>query len=94
MASKKGKHEETRQVIQRSNRPITPLLNMLMVQPQEFARRIRENLAAGRSPRRLLKCVDDVELALRHRGIKMPAYFAAIRRAAARAADGDLRKRS
>ena len=85
-----SKHEETRHAIQRSNRPIAPMLGMLMVQPQEFARRIRESLAAGKNPRRLLKCVDDAEIALRHRGIKMVAYFSALRREGKRAMESDV----
>lgn len=74
------KSEQTREVIQRANRKVAPLLSVLMVRPAEFADRIRSNLRLGRNPRRLLKCIDDLEEALRHRGIEMRAYFEALRR--------------
>jgi hypothetical protein len=56
-----------------------------MVRPEEFAERIRRSLKRGSNPRRLLKCVDDLEAALGTRGVNMTAYFASLRREAARA---------
>ena len=76
-------------MIARVNRPIAPLLGQLLVKPEEFAARIRENIAAGRNPRRLLRCIDDLEAALKHRGIEMRAYFAALRRELFRAGCGE-----
>ncbi|MFN2570351.1 MAG: hypothetical protein ABR537_01880 [Gemmatimonadales bacterium] len=82
------KVEAARELVQRATRPIAPLLGILLVQPQEFAERIRENIRLRRNPRRLLKCIEDLEAALRHRGIEMRAYFAALRRELARYAGG------
>ena len=83
------KAEEARRLVQRANRPVAPLLGVLLVQPQEFADRIRENIRLRRNPRRLLKCIDDLEAALRHRGIEMRAYFAALRREVTRYVNGE-----
>ena len=80
MPEQTPKAEEARHLVQRVNRPIAPLLSILLVQPQEFAARIRNNMRLGRNPRRLLACIDDMEQALAHRGIEMRAYFAALRR--------------
>ena len=74
--------------MQRANRSLAPLLSVVLVQPQEFADRIRENIRLRRNPRRLLRCIDDLEAALLHRGIEMRAYFAALRRELIRATDG------
>lgn len=88
MPEETPKTEEARRLVQRATRPIAPLLAVLLVQPQEFADRIRQNMRLRRNPRRLLKCIDDLEAALRHRGIEMRAYFAALRRELARYANG------
>ena len=80
MAHEIPKADETRRHVQRANRHIAPLLGVLLVQPQEFAERIRNNIRLGRNPRRLLDCIDDLEEALGHRGIEMHVYFAALRR--------------
>jgi hypothetical protein len=82
------KVEAGRRLVQRVNRSIAPLLSLLLVQPQEFADRIRENIRLRRNPRRLLRCIDDLEAALRHRGIEMRAYFAALRREVSRNSEG------
>jgi hypothetical protein len=74
------KSDQTHAVIARANRKVAPLLGILMVRPHEFAERMRHNAALGRNPRRLLKCIDDVEEALRNRGIEMRSYFEALRR--------------
>jgi hypothetical protein len=74
------KSDQAREVIVRANRKVAPLLGILMVRPHEFGERIRKNAELGRNPRRLLKCIDDVEEALRHRGIEMHSYFEALRR--------------
>ena len=81
---RRRRHVETREAVQRSNRPLPGLLGILLVHPEEFAHRIRKSLHLGRNPRRLLKCVDDLELALSHRGVRMKPYFAALRREAER----------
>ena len=80
MERRRKKRTATRDVIRRANRSVGPLLAVLMVAPEEFAGRIRRSVRAGRNPRRLLKCVDDVEQALSSRGIHMRSYFAALRR--------------
>jgi hypothetical protein len=69
-------------------------LSVLLVQPQEFADRIRENIRLRRNPRRLLRCIDDLEAALRHRGIEMRAYFAALRREVSRHSEGHTNGRN
>ena len=88
MPEETPKTEEARRLVQRATRPIAPLLGVVLVQPQEFADRIRENIRLRRNPRRLLKCIDDLEEALLHRGIDMRAYFAALRRELARYSNG------
>jgi len=80
MPDETPKADEARRLVQRVNRPIAPLLSVLLVQPQEFAERIRNSMRLGRNPRRLLDCIDDLEKALSHRGVEMHAYFAALRR--------------
>ena len=82
------KAEAARRLVERATRPIAPLLSVLLVQPQEFADRIRENIRLRRNPRRLLRCIDDLEEALRHRGVEMRAYFAALRRELSRYSNG------
>jgi hypothetical protein len=82
---RRQEHRAIRREVQRSNRPIKSLLEQLMVRPDEIAKRIRDSLKAGRNPRRMLKCMDDLETALAHRGIRMPTYFASLRREAGRA---------
>jgi len=82
------KAQETRRLVERANRGMAPLLRVLLVQPQEFADRIRENIRLRRNPRRLRRCIDDLEAALLHRGIEMRPYFAALRRELARHSDG------
>jgi len=88
MPEQTPKVEAARRLVQRANRPIASLLSVLLVQPQEFADRIRENIRLRRNPRRLLRCVDDLEAALLHRGIEMRPYFAALRREVTRSSDG------
>ena len=88
MPDETPKAEEARRLVQRATRPIAPLLGVLLVQPQEFADRIRENMRLRRNPRRLLRCIDDLEAALRHRGVEMRAYFAALRRELERYTNG------
>jgi hypothetical protein len=88
MSEEIPKVEEARRLVQRANRQIAPLLSVLLVRPQEFADRIRENIRLRRNPRRLLKCIDDLEAALAHRGIEMRAYFAALRREVTRNSNG------
>ena len=90
MPEETPKTEEARRLVQRATRPIAPLLGVVLVQPQEFADRIRENIRLRRNPRRLLQCIDDLEAALLHRGIEMRAYFAALRRELARYANGHI----
>lgn len=82
------KTEVARRLVQRADHSLAPLLSVLLVQPQEFADRIRENIRLRKNPRRLLRCIDDLEAALLHRGIDMRAYFAALRRELARAIAG------
>lgn len=89
MPEETPKVEEARRLVKRANRPIAPLLSVLLVQPQEFADRIRENIRLRRNPRRLLRCIDDLEAALLHRGIEMRAYFAALRRELTRYGNGN-----
>ena len=61
------------------------LLQQMMVRPDEIAVRIRRALKEGRNPSRLLRCIDQLEIALGHRGIRMPRYFSSLRQEAARA---------
>jgi hypothetical protein len=85
MVPRRKQHVETHEAIQRSNRSLPRLLNMLLVRPEEFAERIRTSLKRGGNPRRLIKCVDDLEATLTARGIRMGPYFTSLRREAARA---------
>jgi hypothetical protein len=88
MRSESSKAEAARRLVQRADRSLAPLLTVLLVQPQEFADRIRQNIRLRKNPRRLLRCIEDLEEALLHRGIEMRAYFAALRRELGRATDG------
>jgi hypothetical protein len=88
MAEEIPNAEAARELVQRANRPIAPLLSVLLVEPQELAARIRRSIRLRRNPRRLLQCINDLEEALRHRGIEMRAYFAALRRELRRAQNG------
>ena len=85
VTSRREKHLAIRSAVRRSNRPIKSLLEQLMVHPDELALRLRRMLKLGKSPRRILKCIDDLETALGHRGVRMRVYFAALRREAERA---------
>jgi hypothetical protein len=76
---RKKRHASTRAAVRRVNKRVAPLLTLLLVQPQEFAGRIRRSIRAGHNPRRLLKCINDVDEALSARGIHMRPYFAALR---------------
>lgn len=88
MPEETPKVDDARKLVQRATRPLAPLLSVLLVRPQEFADRIRENIRLRRNPRRLLDCIDDLEEALAHRGVEMRAYFAGLRRAVTRYANG------
>ena len=84
-ATRRQQHQAVRHAVQRSNRPIKTLLQQMMVRPDEIAVRIRRALKEGRSPSRLLRCIDQLEIALSHRGIRMQRYFTSLRQEAARA---------
>jgi hypothetical protein len=76
---RKKRQTPVRAAVRRANKGVAPLLTLLLVQPEEFAGRIRRSIRAGHPPRRLLKCINDCEQALSTRGLRMRAYFAALR---------------
>ena len=69
----------------RANEKIPNTIETILVRPQEFATRIRAARGKGRNPARLVRCLDDVEADLARFGIRMGAYFRALRQEAHRA---------
>lgn len=76
--------QKTRHDIRRVNEAVPGLVDMVLVSPLEFARRVRNLIRNGQDPHRLLRCLDDVEHDLLRRGIRMRPYFASLRSAARR----------
>ena len=79
--------QRARHELFRANEKVPRTLATILVQPREFAARIRAARSKGRNPLRLLRCLDDVERELLRFGIRMAPYFRALRRDAARAMD-------
>jgi hypothetical protein len=82
--------QKTREDIARANESLPRAIANLLLDPREFAERVRVARREGRNPQRLIDCLDDIEQELERRGITMTLYFEALRKEARRALAGRM----